>query len=769
VSMPRVARRGRLAAAGLVVAVGLALSLPVGGVSGRGLAAGSTAATGTLAAGVTAAGVAPRANVADRKTVLVTTTASGAVEPSNTWIFDQLVVTGHGTYRIVDPSATHALRNLDGFSAPVVRGGDAIWTVTARGEAQRRTVAPFRGSLPLTVHVGYTLNGRPIAPSRLLGRSGTVGVTYTVRNVTGRPEVIGYKNGSGHLVHKTVDIVTPFVGQLTTDLPGEWTAVDSPRASVAADGHGGNQLTWTMVLFSPIGQTTQRFGYRADARQISAVPASTVQAVPVPPDRKPELKFGQTGFLSGATTGQQLTSGAAKIDSGVLKLAAGAGQLLHGLVQLDNGAVQLHAGLSGQALPGSRRLATGSQQLVGGLRRVAGGLGQLASSSSGLPAARTGIADLQAGVSKLVAAVGNPAAPASNTLLFGLHGIANGLAEFVNKNSASSLYAAVHGLQLVRCALAGTAPCSLLTNVSALADQASKAEEDLGLQLPKIGTAERHLCQTRSAACTALAAALTKANDDEQQLSVVPFINLIIDTGAKGTPSLVAGLTDLIAGTQKAIAGIGTPSTGSAAHPTLRWATAQLEAGVGTASTPNTLLWGLNRVGAGLGQLAAGITRAVNGVFALYNGVSGKALPGAEQIAAGNGQLAAGLSTAATGSGELASGLGRARAGTPALVNGLRQVHVKGTAMLVRKGNAAALSYGEQYAIMQALNARAANGPLPYGAPAGAVASAAYVYTITGVTPSGWNNAIRIAIAAGLLVFAAAAGLLIRRRRLLHR
>ena len=757
----RAMRPGRLALAGLATVTALALAIPAGAVGTRRFADAAGAAS---AGGTTPAASVP-ARIADGKTVLVTTTATGAVERSNTWIFDQLMVTGHGTYRIVDPSATHDLRNLDGFSAPTVHDGNAVWMVTANGEAQRRTVAPFNGALPLTVHVAYTLNGRPVAPTKLLGHSGTVGVSYTVRNVTARPEVISYRNGRDQPVHKTVDLVTPFVGQLTTDLPGSWTGLSAPRASVAADGHGGNQLTWTMVLFWPIGQQTQRFGYRVDARTISAVPASTVQAVPVPPQRKPELRFGQHGFYAGAQTGRQLTSGATKIDKGVLKLAAGAGQLLHGLVQLDNGAVELHTGLSGKALPGARRLATGSQQLVGGLRRVAGGLGQLANASSGLPAARTGIRELQAGVTKLEDAIGNPASPAPNTLLYGLHGIANGLAEFVNPNSATSLYAALHGLQLVRCALAGTPPCKLLTNVTALATQATKAETDLGQQLPAIGDAEQKLCKTSSAACTELANALAKANTDEAQLSVLPFINLIIDTGSSGTPSLVAGLTDLIAGTQTAINGIGTPTTGSAAHPTLRWATAQLEAGVGTPSTPNTLLWGLNQVGSGLGQLGSGITRAVNGVFALYNGVSGQALPGAEQIAAGNGQLASGLSTAAAGSGELAAGLGKARSGTPALVNGLHEVHVKGTSVLVRKGNAAALSYGEQFAIMKALDARAANGPVPYGAPADSVATAAYVYTIAAVTPNAWDSAIRLAIAAGLLILAVAVGLFLRRRR----
>ncbi|GAA1989421.1 hypothetical protein GCM10009817_34150 [Terrabacter lapilli] len=44
----------------------------------------------------------------------------------------------------------------------------------------------------------YTLDGRPVAPADVLGRSGHLEVRYTVANVTGRPQVVSFDDGTGH-------------------------------------------------------------------------------------------------------------------------------------------------------------------------------------------------------------------------------------------------------------------------------------------------------------------------------------------------------------------------------------------------------------------------------------------------------------------------------------------------------------------------------------------------------------------------------------------
>ena len=74
---------------------------------------------------------------------------------------------------------------------------------------------------------------------------------------------------------ESVDLVTPYVGQLSVALPSSFKRIgsDKNRADQAGDGHGGRLLTWTMVLFEPIGQTVQRFGYTAQVDDIAIPPA----------------------------------------------------------------------------------------------------------------------------------------------------------------------------------------------------------------------------------------------------------------------------------------------------------------------------------------------------------------------------------------------------------------------------------------------------------------------------------------------------------------
>ena len=67
-----------------------------------------------------------------------------------------------------------------------------------------------------------------LAPITFTSRQGEVPIT--VVNRTAAPTVIHYKDGHGRTRTETVDVVTPFVGQLQTDLPKSFTNVTSPRA-----------------------------------------------------------------------------------------------------------------------------------------------------------------------------------------------------------------------------------------------------------------------------------------------------------------------------------------------------------------------------------------------------------------------------------------------------------------------------------------------------------------------------------------------------------
>ena len=227
-------------------------------VAVTGVAALVAVASGGAAAATTTNDTAPR--VVNRETVQVEASSTGAIDHAR--LFNQLTVYGDGTYRVADPTATSHVRNLDGFASPKVDHGQAVWTVKADGRADRRTVADVPvAKLPVTLNASYTLDGKPVTPAQLVGKTGVVKATYKVANTTATPTVIRYKDGRGKTITETVDLVSPLVGQLTTDLPDSYTDVRTPRADLAGDGHGGTIAAFTLVLFGPIGAPAQSFGW----------------------------------------------------------------------------------------------------------------------------------------------------------------------------------------------------------------------------------------------------------------------------------------------------------------------------------------------------------------------------------------------------------------------------------------------------------------------------------------------------------------------------
>ncbi|HET9631487.1 MAG TPA: hypothetical protein VFP73_03765 [Terrabacter sp.] len=355
-----------------------------------------------LAAGPASAATDGAVQVSDTETVQAYLDASGKVDVAR--VYEQVAMKGRGTVDLRNPVETKGLRNLDGFGGFEVRNGEMVGTFAVDGEQRLRSVSDYTKKLPLEVSVTYTLDGRPVAPADVLGRSGHLEVRYTVANVTGRPQVVSFDDGTGHSTSVTQSVVIPMVGSLTTTLPDTFTNVVSKEAALAGDGHGGTKLTFTMTLFGPIGTPTATFGYAADIVD-GTVPRANVSALPVSPLDSPSFKGGAASYQGGATTGATLTAGATEIDANLLKLRDGAGTLLAGLIQLRDGAKKLDAGLGAQALPGAHQLATGAGQLKDGTTKLSEGAGAAKDGSAkvagGASQLATGAGQLDAGASRL--------------------------------------------------------------------------------------------------------------------------------------------------------------------------------------------------------------------------------------------------------------------------------------------------------------------------------------------------------------------------------
>jgi putative membrane protein len=394
--------------------------LRVAAVSATTLAVGLMAISPAVAAG-------SDAEVVNTETVQVYTDATGAVQTKR--IYEQLALTGEGSAEVRNPIETKGLRNLDGFRGYSVEDGYQVAELTSDGKKRLRTVSDYTGDLPLDVQVRYTLDGQPVEPSEVVGKSGSLEVRYTVKNVTGAQQEVTFDDGNGGTVTRTVEVPIPMVGSLTTVAPPNFTDVASGEANMAGDGKGGTKLSFTMTLFPPIGSDTAEFGYTANITD-GVVPRASITALPVNPLESPSFKAAGESYKGGADTGSELAAGATEIDANLLKLRDGAGDLLAGLIQLRDGAVQLEAGLSGVAAPGAARLADGAGELAGGIGQIDEGAGKLAAGSGKAAAGGSKLAEgagqLSGGLNQLDGGVGDLAAGAG-AIAAGQKGLRDGL------------------------------------------------------------------------------------------------------------------------------------------------------------------------------------------------------------------------------------------------------------------------------------------------------------------------------------------------------
>ena len=288
--------------------------------------------------------------VTNTETVQAKLSASGTLLEAR--VYDQLALSGHGTTTIHNPVSTKGLRNLDGFGHYRVTDGSVVSQVTVDGQKRQRSVSDYDKDLPLTVTVDYTLDGEPVDAGDVVGRTGTLGVHYTVTNVTGRTQDVTYDDGTGTQATASAQTVVPMIGQLVTTLPSTFTDVRSGEAGVAGDGHGGTRLTFQMTLFPPIGSDTAEFGYTAQVSP-GLVPPANLTSLAVSPLDYPSFKDGSASIKEGGESGVKLTGAGILLDDGVVQLHDGAALLLAGLLQMHAGADQLAAGLNDQLAPGA--------------------------------------------------------------------------------------------------------------------------------------------------------------------------------------------------------------------------------------------------------------------------------------------------------------------------------------------------------------------------------------------------------------------------------
>ena len=358
------------------------------------------------------------ADIAHRQSVLAKLSPTGELDSAR--VFSQLSVVGDGPVevRLADQS-TRGLRDLGGLGRPSTDGDDIIFGIDARPDGvHKRTVAHHTADLPVTVQVAYELDGETLEdPRDLVGRSGELEVTYTLRNETVELQELEIFNARQEPTTEEVEVGVPIVGTVSLPLDNRFANIRADGANVVGDGRGNTIVNFSVVLFEPLGSFEQEVSWSAQVTD-AMIPDSNIQLAPVDSDSFQSLPDAQSAYADTFAGLQTITDGAVRIDMTMIAILDGASQLLDGMNQLADGSQELADGLvraadgsreladgTGQAASGSRELADGTGQAASGSRELADGTGQASSGSrelaDGTGQAHAGSRELAAGLGQL--------------------------------------------------------------------------------------------------------------------------------------------------------------------------------------------------------------------------------------------------------------------------------------------------------------------------------------------------------------------------------
>jgi putative membrane protein len=794
--------------------------------------------------------------ITNTETVNVSLTPSG--EPDIARVYDQIAVQGSGEVAFRNPVSTVNLRNLDRFGGFTVEDGSVVEETSVDGQFRQRSVSDFDKDLPVSLSVVYTLDGEPIEPDDLVGRTGAVEATFTITNETCSDEEISVEGADG-AEQVTEQVCDPLAGSLSFTLPSNYTDITSETGFVTAgDGRGGTLMTLSITLIPGLTEPTATASYSAQV-QNAIIPPAGMSIIPVVVDANPSASAQRDALAGGSDTGKQIAGGAGEIDSNLLRLADGAGDLVSGLILLRNGSAELSDGLVNTAAPGAQQLADGSAELAAGLndtavpgsKQLAAGAAELADGLTGtaLPGAEQladGSAQLAEGASDLAGGLTGTAVPGSKKLAAGAQDLADGL----NDQLVPGSQQIAAGLQQLKTGVENLAETveskqeykdligaldTIIAQIGTPTDQSPatalgalnliKVWADAGIgksqqivgQVNQAETALDCSANPGNAGCANLASirALVTATGSQTDpasggvifsLSVIKGISdglklKLYDTSGgqqgclkkppegcgaaqalgivkAGIGLLVQGIEDslnspefkkLVAGGTALSDGVVTAAAGSTQ---VADGAKQLSGGLATAATGSEQLAdgaaqvadGNEQLADGLGGAAAGSEQLADGAGQLSEGLV-TAGDGASQVADGNAQLAEGLETAADGSVQLSDGLQTAAGSAPAIPEGANRLSKEGTQVLQQAGKDAALSFGTRVAVLEASAERTADGGLPFGAPEGALAAAAYRYDVAGADGQGAQTTGQLVAGVAIAGAAAAgAGVMARRR-----
>ncbi|MGI6264992.1 MAG: hypothetical protein ACOYJY_05965, partial [Acutalibacteraceae bacterium] len=351
-----------------LVSVGVCVLLTLGGVAAAlGGFSSEKAASKPLSTAAPSSGDKDDAPTKD-ETVYVLAGADGTVKKIivSDWIKNTL-----NSAKLLDQSELKEVENVKGDEGFTMGGANTrVWDAQGndiyyQGEIDKE--------LPVDLRVSYTLNGQPVTPDGLKGKSGKVSIRFDYDNKQYETVSLGGKQEkiyvpfamlTGMLLdNDTFRNVEVSAGKLIND--GSRTAV----VGIAFPG-----LQEDLAIDEERLAIPDHVVITADVKNFSMGMTVTVATNEifnaVDPDRLDSFDelHDSLDQLTGAM--RQLLDGSSKLYDGLSALLDKSGELVAGIDQLAAGALQLKNG-AGELDTGAGQLQTGAAQLADGLHTLA--------------------------------------------------------------------------------------------------------------------------------------------------------------------------------------------------------------------------------------------------------------------------------------------------------------------------------------------------------------------------------------------------------------
>ena len=231
-----------------------------------------------------------------RKSVTLSGSPDGTINSSASAMVTQVSAVGNGQASIQVPVGADSARNLDGFSSVPISGQTATFNLNPNGNEEQRIY---------TKSSNATLNGKPINPGEIVGQTGVLAVNYEVVNTQTEKQTVTYKDAQGNDVTQEVDVAAPIGGTVDIVLPQGFNEITAKGASIGGDGTGATKLSYSLVLFEPLGNRVANFGYQTRIED-GTLPEAKFTFLPIVPLDNSTIATTKEAYTGGAKTGETI-------------------------------------------------------------------------------------------------------------------------------------------------------------------------------------------------------------------------------------------------------------------------------------------------------------------------------------------------------------------------------------------------------------------------------------------------------------------------------